>query len=507
MLDFGFEIPPFGVTPDRRMVFLHKQFADAYSALEDGILSGKGFIVVTGEIGAGKTTLLRSFLADEHPDLETAVILNTGLDADGLLRAIAEDLGIKIKETFDRKKIIDALNSHLLDTFSKGKQTAIFIDEAQNLNFESLEVLRMLSNLETETDKLLQIVLFGQNDLRDTLAKPELLQLRSRIAVHKHLKPLELNETKNYIIHRLSVAQPSIPINFTDASIKRLQRASGGVPRVINILAGIALDAASEEDVSSVEAEHVRIAEDEFKYLEPPAAVDKKPFRFLTVIAWILVVAVIVMIGLRFRKPETFVQVQSHQIAVAASETSKVIALFLNENGIALKHDTSVLDSIRESALARSYGREWVEIPSDMKLLNAVGLPALVPIGREGKRSFAVLTWTDTQGIAKLVRAEGSLLLYADEIALDTGASSSILLPLDIKLPYFMIGDQGEAISKLQQALTSAGCYNGELNGIFDYATRDAVIKFQVENRLPIDGLVGPWTVGSFISKGLWQNY
>jgi len=240
----GFERPPFNLTPDSRFLFLSQRHREALASLEYGITSRKGFIVLTGDIGAGKTTLCRSLLHRLSPETKVALILNSYLSDVEILQAINDELGVTCPHPGSRKALIDALNRFLLIECAAGNDVLVIIDEAQNLAPSTLEQVRMLSNLETENDKLLQILLMGQPELRDTLRLPELQQLNQRITVRYHLGPLERDEVATYLNHRMAVAGPENRVYFEPAAIERLHRFAGGVPRKMNLVADRSLLAA-----------------------------------------------------------------------------------------------------------------------------------------------------------------------------------------------------------------------------------------------------------------------
>ncbi|NQT82101.1 AAA family ATPase [bacterium] len=240
-LDFyGLAESPFNLTPDTSFLFPSRVHREVLAHLFYGVNSRKGFIVVSGEVGSGKTTLCRALLTKLGPDTEAALVLNSFLSELELLKTINEDFGIKSKAS-SRKELIDELNDFLLDRRMKGKNVVLIIDEAQNLSFPVLEQIRMLSNLETEKEKLLQIVLMGQPELRRLLASPRLRQLNQRITVRHHITPLTKKETVQYVYHRLKIAGSSGNIVFTEAALNEIYRFSGGIPRVINVLCDQAL--------------------------------------------------------------------------------------------------------------------------------------------------------------------------------------------------------------------------------------------------------------------------
>jgi len=238
---YGLREPPFNLTPDSRFLFLSHHHREAMAALLYGIRERKGFTLLTGEIGSGKTTLCRALVKElDGSGTQIALILNPHLSETELLQAINEELEIDASAT-SRKALIDALNRHLLDQFHQGRNVAIVLDEAQGLSESALEEIRLLGNLETEQQKLLQVVLIGQPELQAVLQKPQLQQLNQRIAVRYHLRALEPDEIEPYVHHRLRVAGVSVMVEFTPLAIKMLYEFTGGVPRKINLLCDRAL--------------------------------------------------------------------------------------------------------------------------------------------------------------------------------------------------------------------------------------------------------------------------
>ncbi|MBI5287179.1 MAG: AAA family ATPase, partial [Deltaproteobacteria bacterium] len=226
---------PFHITPDPKFLYLSEKHQEALNLFYFGILEKKGFILLTGEVGTGKTTLCRAILDRLDKKVETALILNPLLSDFDLLWAINEDFGIRVNGT-SMKEHLDALNLFLLKKAEEKGNAVVIIDEAQNLNPKTLEMIRLLSNLETEKTKLLQIALVGQPELRDKLKLPELRQLNQRVIVRYHLKPLNLEETKFYIFNRLAVAGGRGNVRFTIPALQRIYGASYGIPRLINVI-------------------------------------------------------------------------------------------------------------------------------------------------------------------------------------------------------------------------------------------------------------------------------
>ncbi|MCP8687232.1 AAA family ATPase [Marinobacterium sedimentorum] len=239
---FGLSESPFSIAPNPRYLFLSEQYQEALAHLLYGIGSNGGFVLLTGEVGTGKTTVCRRLLEQMPENTDVAMILNPKASVEELLAALCDELGIVYPpgDQVRSKTYIDLINRHLLDTHAQGRSTVLIIDEAQNLGVVLLEQIRLLTNLETNECKLLQIVLVGQPELLELLARPELRQLSQRITARFHLGALSLKDLEAYIVHRLAVAGLNRPI-FPAATLKRLYRLSGGIPRVVNILCDRAL--------------------------------------------------------------------------------------------------------------------------------------------------------------------------------------------------------------------------------------------------------------------------
>lgn len=232
---YGLTEPPFNITPNPRFLFYSAKHREAFNHLLYGIRERKGFVQLTGEVGAGKTTLCRALLDQLGDNFSTALIVNPALDSHQLVQSIATEFGLKVKG-LDRLETIAEINHFLLEQMAQNRESVLIIDEAQDLTNDLLEQVRLLSNLETDERKLLQIVLMGQPELRDRLNQHELRQLRQRITVRFHLRPLKFNEVGQYVQHRLHVSGGKGPPYFTTPALWRIHRYSQGVPRLINAL-------------------------------------------------------------------------------------------------------------------------------------------------------------------------------------------------------------------------------------------------------------------------------
>jgi len=253
---FGFVDNPFSVTCDPEFFFASSRHEDAFSNLVYGIQQRKGILVVSGEIGTGKTTLCRTLLSRLSENVKTALILNPSFSETQLLQLILRDLGMMTRSK-DKLSLIETLNNFLLEQSALGNNVVLIIDEAQNLKVPQLEQIRLLSNLETEKSKLLQIILVGQPELLEKLRLTELRQLNQRVTVRYHILPLEKPEVDQYIRHRLRIASRSqnghLPAEFTDKALDTIYLFTKGTPRLINILCDRALLAGMVQETKMID--------------------------------------------------------------------------------------------------------------------------------------------------------------------------------------------------------------------------------------------------------------
>ncbi len=296
---FNLRENPFSLTPDPRYLYLSPQHRAAMSHLIYGIHEKKGFILITGGIGTGKTTICRAIIKNLDPTVQTALILNPFLSDIELLETILQEFGIPFGDQERTKKnFIDALNGFLLKNFTEGRNAVVFIDEAQNLPRATLEQIRMLSNLETEQEKLIQIVLVGQPELQDILASPTLRQINDRIMLRYHLEPLSREDVKHYIGHRLSVAGVDGQLVFDDEAFEKIYDVSRGYPRRINAICDRALLVAYTENSHRIGRETITNAMNDMNasYMTGGQAVTTGGKRWLVPVL-ILVFAVLVAAG------------------------------------------------------------------------------------------------------------------------------------------------------------------------------------------------------------------
>ena len=267
---YGLRERPFSITPDPRYLYMSQRHADGLAHLVYGVSQSGGFIQLTGEVGTGKTTLVRSLFEQLPHEADLAVILNPELTTQDFLIAICEELNLAVSPHCSTKTLVDQINRYLLEAHARGRRTVLIVDEAQNLGTDVLEQVRLLTNLETPKQKLLQIILIGQPELREILSREDMRQLAQRITGRYHLEPLSQEDTGKYIKHRMKIAGASDGI-FLPAAIREIYRWSKGVPRLINVVTDRALLAGYSQDRRNIDKRLVRraAAEVDGKYLIP----------------------------------------------------------------------------------------------------------------------------------------------------------------------------------------------------------------------------------------------
>lgn len=525
---FGLEHPPFSIAPDPRFLYLSDHHREALAHLLYGLDSGGGVVLLSGEIGAGKTTVCRAFLEQMPAHCRVAYIFNPKLSVVELLTTVCEEFGLPHPPAGEAtvKGCVDPLNAFLLEGHAAGRQAVLVIDEAQNLDAAVLEQLRLLTNLETRERKLLQIVLIGQPELRELLARPELEQLAQRVIARYHLGPLTEAETRHYIAHRLAIAGARGGSPFDAEALRLIHRRSGGVPRRINLLADRALLAAYAADRSRVDRRTVAQAAEEV--LARPA---RRPSRrpLLTGLGLLLTLALGWGLGRSFGPADPVAApVAAPPPPVAAREAPATPA---GASAPQAPDSASAAAPGEASAAARAASAAAAVSPQDAlwaALARRWGLPAESLVGPEPCEAAAahglrcqrlelradtlrrldrpgLLDWRDAEGRSSqpvLLRgwspagadvedAAGPRILPAPRLA-----SAGRLVFLTLWRPTPGYRGPGRAVDEalLERAFARLGPAQG--GGLpAGSSLRERIRAFQRQHGLPVDGLVGPLTL------------
>jgi len=475
---FGLQEAPFSITPDPRFVHLSERHRDALAHLLFGIDKGGGggFVQLTGEVGTGKTTLSRLLLEQLSEDTRIALVLNPRQNAVELLETICEELHIDIEsKRGSTKALVDALNAYLLDAYAKGLRVVLLIDEAQNLPSDALEQVRLLTNLETDTQKLLQILLLGQPELREMVAKPELRQLAQRITARFHLTPLDAKETGEYLRHRWRVAGGQ-KFPFEAKAVQRLHQRAGGVPRLLNVVAERALLAGYARDAAMIDAKLVDVAASE---VLPAAKQHWWP--------WLAAAAGITIIALVAMQPRD-ASAPAAPAAMTAAVASQAPA----------KPRPPPFDTMEAAALAQLIGATGdTPVPAWQSLLGLWELPAnSITVDPAGPcTSTAPERVHCVQGRTRL-----DTLLALDRPALLRLRSGSaeawaLLLGADARAARLRIGARTFEVDRLLLQSTWAGDFVALWVGDATPPAEADIGAFQDARGLPADGIAGPLTL------------
>jgi len=289
---YGLKEKPFEITPDPRFLYMSEQHREAYAHLTYALNETKGFTVITGEVGTGKTTLIQMLLARLDGHTRTAHLFNPKLSTRDFLNYICHDLGLKTEGLTTKGELLTLLHSFLLECYARKERVVLIIDEAQTLSPKLLEEVRLLTNLETPKSKLLQVILMGQPELDKILADQRFRQLRQRISVRYHLKPLNRDETREYIEKRLKVAGARDCHLFDDGAVREIWKRSNGVPRIINVLCDNALVTGYVEEKRPIERKIIR---DVARDMDGPAAVTRPVWSYVFMsVVFLIVVGILV---------------------------------------------------------------------------------------------------------------------------------------------------------------------------------------------------------------------
>lgn len=483
---YGFTEKPFNLTPDPKYLYLSARHTEAFAHLEFGRRERGGFIVITGEVGTGKTTLARYFLSRLDPQTATAFVLYPALSGAELLRTILDDLHVPAEGT-SMKDSVDALHRFLLEARREDRDVVLLIDEAQDLSAEVLEQVRLISNLETDTEKLITIVLMGQSELHEMLSRRELRQLAQRITARYHLAPLDEVGTADYIRHRLEVAGGAGKVGFTRGALSAVHRLSGGIPRLVNLVCDRALLAGYVRGTRTIEGPMVRQAAREVRGRPSPAW--RRPVA-LAGTAAMAAATVAILVPRAVPARETKAAAPPAIAATTASPRAVLEPMVLS-----MGHDASLQGAVRAvQALWGPAPLERTALRTDIGQIRRLDLPAVLEMFHPTRH--------DTCYVA-LLRLEG------DHAVIAGTAGAPLRVPLAevdrwwTRQAIFLWRDFDLA----QSDPTRTAAWAREALGRLGYLGQDpdlpgAVARFQRDAQLAADGVVGNRTVMSLYTRG-----
>ncbi len=541
---FGLVDAPFRLTPDPRYFFLSPKHREALAHLRLGLTEPGGFVCITGDIGTGKTTLLRTFFEDLGPEVAIAYVFNPAVSAEELLQRIARELGVAAASG-TRADLTDALNAHLLAERKAGRLSVVVLDEAQAVSIEVLEQLRLLSNLETSTEKLLRLVLVGQPQLAALLVDPALAQLNQRITLRWHLGPLTAEETTAYVRHRLKVASGGkVTDLFTRPALWLVHRFSRGVPRLVNMIAHRALLVAYVARRRRVRARAVLQAYREIRTvpLRRWSPVRRRVEWAAAVATVVLAVITLGVPRLERRLPavlpdggpaappvgEPPPSLAPAPLAVAATTSpapappAPRVAPLATPTELeqrlaeldARRSARAAVDAILAAWRVPGLSADEVEVPAQLEpmawrrglevipltgnlsMLRLLDLPALLELRVPGAAEprYAGLLSVDDRGV--VLSVDGGPV-WADAAFLDRvwlGRAHILWRDFESLGRTFGAEARGPQVARLQRLLARVGAYGGAATGVFDPTTADAVLSFQRSRLLEADCRVGRFT-------------
>jgi general secretion pathway protein A len=503
---FGLAEAPFSITPDPRYLFMSQRHREALAHLLYGIHESGGFVVLTGEVGTGKTTVTRALLEQMPENVDVALILNPCLTVAEFLACVCDELGVTYPEGNRSIKVfVDQINAFLLDKYAQGRRVVVVVDEAQNLNPAVLEQVRLLTNLETTKEKLLQIILVGQPELNDLLARSELRQLSQRITARYHLKPLTPFEVSRYVAHRLRIAGCRQSV-FSSRALRAIWRLSGGIPRVVNVICDRALLGAYAADRLRVRTRMVRQAAREV--MGEVSATPRK-----TVSAWqmgvVVTVALTALIALAWFAPSWSWRQWMPQSAVLTTSSEELVDWLGSRTPRPevkaetlqqwLREWAVPAEGVRDCEALRAQGwrcqfglAEWAKVIEWNRML-------LLTL-RMGESQYTVLLQNiDGERVTLGMGSHTKMTSRAEVEAIWTGEYTDIWKSLDGYTTPLRMGSKGEIVKQLRiqlaRVMAQPALAATTADDIFDQTLVDAVKRFQTQQGLIPDGLVGEETL------------
>lgn len=526
---FGLNEKPFAITPDPRYLFMSERHGEGLAHLIYGVTESGGFIQLTGEVGTGKTTLVRTLLGQLPAEVDVALILNPQLSALEFLLAICEELKVALPDDkTSAKALVDALNGHLLDAHASGRRTILLVDEAQNLSEDVLEQVRLLTNLETARQKLLQIILIGQPELRDLLAQNNLRQLAQRVTGRYHLEPLNRDEALAYIDHRMKVAGALTDV-FEPAAKRRIFRLSGGIPRIMNVLCDRALLGAYSAETRTVTPAIVRRAAAEVagagagghRWLLPASAV-LVTTAVIAAALWALrdpVVTVdeaVVSLPLAAspmpivsEEPETAVTIdaESSEPPDTAAESLPSLETLLGRHGSDVNTAMTALferwnvrfesGSGTGCEQAEQHGLRCLFQRGSWNTVEQLNRPSMLTLtDNSGRNHYPVLMAIDNEHAELVVGSEAIRVPVSEVRDLWFGQYMLLWRPPNGSVAALGPGSRGANVVWLRRSLAQLGAEFSDTTDetYFDAELEQRLREFQRQHRLQVDGLAGQQT-------------
>jgi general secretion pathway protein A len=522
---FGLAEKPFSITPDPRYLYLSARHADALAHLVYGINEAGGFVQLTGEVGTGKTTIIRSLLARTPQNAEIALILNPRLSPREFLQSLCEELGLGAADSPDgsQKDLVDLLNRYLLRAHAQGRRVVLIVDEAQNLAPEVLEQVRLLTNLETETQKLLQIILIGQPELRKLLAREDLRQIAQRVTGRYHLDPLTRPETAAYVRHRLRVAGATADV-FSNGALREIYHVSHGIPRVINIICDRALLGAYTQDLHQIPASLVRRASAEvFDHDVAPSWMPLLAggLALLIVVGSVLLVwryaplrsAAVAPPAARLAAavaptatPDPAVEVAAAPAAVVAPPAPPTLSQLLSANKTATGPDAAFQQlmalwkaSYRPGTLdgcsqAIAQGLRCLIQRGSLAQLRQLNRPAILMLNDDAGTAYQIVLRELSDSSAQLQLGDQSVTINVSELTRYWYGDFVLLWhPVSKEVRDLSAGMHGSQVRQLRTLLNhwSGTGSLATASDDYDASLVQLVEQFQRANRLTVDGIAG----------------
>lgn len=514
---FGLAEAPFSTTPDQRFLYLSERHREGFAHLLYGVAERGGFVQLTGEVGTGKTTLCRYLLEHLPEDVDVALLLNPTLAGVELLATICDELRVAYPAGTDSVKVlVDALYARMLDAHARGRRTVIIVDEAQHLSVEALEELRLLTNFETATAKLLQIILVGQPELIKRLSRTELRQVAQRVAARYHLMPLDASDTRAYVLHRLSMAgQPAMI--FDERALRLVHRLSGGLPRRINVLCDRALLGAYASRTRRVTPAIVRRAAREVAGERGPRRARYERIAAAVVLLVALSVASALVASPLARWKRSAEAQRAAPLPVAASPATTAPVVHRAALSTLLDVDDVGTETQAYAAVAARWGvRFQNRDEAPCKALRRSGLECLPRRG-----TWALVRQFDLPAVLEIVNASGAVRYLAlthvdgDSATVELGARREVVAVRDIERDWqgsfvalwrpprigmepMVPGMKGADVAWLRQrlaALDGQPALAGAGARVYDEPLAARVLAFQRAQRLTADGIAGAETL------------